>query len=145
MATYKSEQTLLKYSADQVFDKLSNLENLKSVLANVPADQIPADQLKALEQIEVTPDTIALPAGPVGQITLRVTERRRPELIKLSGENSPVPLSLAMQITPIDDASCYATVVIELDIPMMLKPMVNGPLTKMTEQFAQMIKLIPFD
>lgn len=144
MATYKSEKETLGYSAERVFDKLSNLEGLKEILANVPADQIPEEQKAQLEQIQVTADTISFPAGPVGALTLQVTERIRPTLIRLEGIGAPVPMSLAMHIEPVDDAACRAEVEINLDIPMMLKPMVNGPLKKMTEQFAQMIKMIPF-
>lgn len=145
MATYKSEKTPLRYSAEAVYDKLSNLENLKNILANVPAGQVPEDQMRQLEQIKVTADTISFPAGPVGELTLQVVERKAPTLIRMEGVGAPVSMSLSLEIEPEGSENCCATVVIEIDIPAMLKPMVNGPLKKMTEQFAQMISMIPFN
>lgn len=144
MATYKSDTVNIKYPAECVFNKLSHPENLKSLLENVPEDKIDSEKLQALQQIEVTPDTISFPAGPVGSLTLRMTERVAPTLIKMEGEGSPVPMSLKLEIFP-DGDTCQAMVTIDLDIPMMLKPMVNGPLKKMTEQFAEMLRMIPFD
>ncbi|MCM1153605.1 MAG: hypothetical protein NC328_08135 [Muribaculum sp.] len=144
MATYKSEIVNLKYPAEKVYGKLSHPENLKTLLDNVPADKIEADKLQALQQIEATEDTISFPAGPVGNLTLRMTERVAPTLIKMEGEGTPVPMSLKMEIFPDGDV-CQAEVSFDIDIPMMLKPMVNGPLKKMTEQFAEMLRMIPFD
>lgn len=145
MAQYNSYWVDLRYSADQVFSKLSNLENLRDLLNRIPEDQIPADQRKQLEDIQITPDSISLPGGPVGSITLRMAEKVQPSLIRLQGEGTPVNMSLSMEIEPVDDAACRARVVILLDIPAMLKPMVNGPLNKMTEQFATMLQMIRFD
>lgn len=145
MANYKSKDVSLNYSAEVVFNKLSNLESLKEVLANVPREKVKPEDLAMLDQIEVTPDTISFPAGPVGSLTLRMTRKEAPVLLRLEGENSPVPMSLEMNITPEGENHCSARVVIDLQIPKMLAPMVNGPLNKMTEQFADMLAMIPFD
>ncbi|MDE6218667.1 MAG: hypothetical protein K2F64_06650 [Muribaculaceae bacterium] len=145
MANYKSKDVSLNYSAEVVFNKLSNLESLKEVLANVPREKVKPEDLAMLDQIEVTPDTISFPAGPVGSLTLRMTRKEAPVLLRLEGENSPVPMSLEMNITPEGENHCSARVVIDLQIPKMLAPMVSGPLNKMTEQFADMLAMIPFD
>lgn len=143
MANYKSEPVNLAYPAETVFDKLSNLEGLGEMLQNVPAGQIPADQMQMLGQIKATSDTISFPGGPVGNITLRVVERVRPTLIRLEGAGTPVPMSLTLFVTPLTPDTCQAHVEIDLKIPAMLKPMVNGPMQKMTSQFAQMLRQVP--
>lgn len=145
MAEYKSEETGLNAPAEKVFAKLSNLEGLGELLDKVPEDKIPADQKDLFHKVKITPDTIAFPAGPVGELTLRKTRTEAPVLIRLEGVGTPVPMSLTMHITPVTEISCLAQVVIDLQIPAMLKPMVNGPLKQMTEQFALMLKNIPFD
>ncbi|MCM1378239.1 MAG: hypothetical protein NC097_07275 [Clostridium sp.] len=145
MAIYKSKDVHILHSAESVFRKLSNLESFASMLANIPEDQLPADKREQLSQIHVTPDSLELPAGPVGSITLRLTDLVEPTLIRLKGEGSPIPLSVSLEIKPLGAEECEARVVIDIDIPMMLKPMVSGPLNKMTEQFAQMIAIIPYD
>lgn len=145
MATYKSDAIEIDAPAEKVFAKMSNLENLKALLAQAPANAIPEEQLQQLEQIKMTADTIELPAGPVGSLVLRVTERKEPTLVRLTGEGSPVPLHLDFVITPKSDERCLGQAVLDLDIPMMLRPMVNGPLNKMVGQFGQLMKHINFN
>ena len=132
MATYKSATVGLAYPADNVFGKLSNLEGLGTMLRDVPADQV-----------RVTPDTISFPAGPAGEITLRLAETVSPSLIRLEGYGTPVPMSLALHVTPLTPESCESFVQIDIQIPAMLKPMVSGPLQKMADQFAQMLRQVP--
>lgn len=143
MATYKSEVVGLAYPAETVFSKLSNLEGLGGILKNVPADKVPADQLAMLEQVRVTPDTISFPAGPAGEVTLKVAETDAPNLIRMEGYGTPVPMSLTLHITPLTPETCESYVQIDIQIPAMLKPMVNGPLQKMADQFAQMLRQVP--
>lgn len=145
MATYKSEIIKMAYPAERVFGRLSNLEGLKNILANVPEDKIPADQKEMLEKVSVTSDSISFPGGPVGDITLKLTELKSPTLICLKGEGTPVPLDLSMHITPLTPDTCESYVEINLQIPAMLKPMVNGPMQKMTDQFAQMLRQMPME
>ena len=145
MATYKSQDTDLLAPADAVFSRLDNLEGLGEMIKNVPEEQIPADQRQMLEQVKVTSDTISVPGGPVGELTLRKVESLAPSLIRLEGEGTPVPLSLSLKIAPTSAETCSARVEIDIQIPMMLKPMVNGPLQKMVDQFAQMLCKVPFN
>lgn len=143
MATYRSETVGLAYPAETVFSRLSNLEALGDVIKNIPEDKIPADQLAQLEKVRVTRDTISFPGGPVGEITLRMDKLQEPVLISLVGDGTPVPLSLSMHILPLTSDTCEAYVEIDLQIPAMLKPMVNGPMQKMTQQFAHMLRQVP--
>ena len=144
MATYRSEDVTLGAPAQTVFRKLDNLEGLGELIKNAPADQIPEDKRQMLESINVTSDTITFPAGPMGALTLRKTRSVDPTLIRLEGEGAPVPMSLNLNIIPMGDESCMANVEIDLQIPAMLKPMVSGPMQKMTSEFANMLRAVPF-
>ncbi len=144
MAKYKREKVTLLASADKVYGKLSNLEGLGSLLKQVPMDQVPEDQRGMLEQVKVTPDTISFPAGPVGELTLAVSEKVEPTLIRLEGRGTPVPMSLSMHITPLTPETCEAEVEVEVKIPMVLVPMIGGTLQKMADQFGQMLRQTPF-
>lgn len=144
MATYRSEDVTLGASAQTVFKKLDNLEGLGDLIKNAPADQIPDDKRQMLESISVTHDTISFPAGPMGALTLRKTQSIDPTLIRLEGEGAPVPMSLNLNIIPMGEETCSANVEIDLQIPAMLKPMVNGPMQKMTGEFANMLRAVPF-
>lgn len=144
MATYKSDKTKISYPAETVFAKLSHLEGLSDVLQKVPADSLSSEHRAMLEQIKVTSDTITFPGGPVGDVTLGVVERVEPSLIKLEGVGTPVPMSLTLHVKPLTSESCEAYVELEVQIPMMLKPMVNKPLQDMADQFGKMLSQIPY-
>lgn len=140
MATYSSEEVRLNYPAEKVFEKLSNMENLRSLLAKVPASSIPDDKRQMFESLDITPDSITIPGGPVGALKLRMSERKAPSLVKLSGEGTPVPLDVLLHITPDGEGVCRARIDLDIAIPAMLKPMVNGPLTQMTSQMGDVLR-----
>lgn len=144
MATYKSDEVTLKADAQSVFNRLSDFESLKELLGKIPEDQIPADKKEMFDSIKLTNDSIELPGGPVGAIKLRVVEKTAPSRIKLKGEGTPVPLSLQLDLQPLDDSACRAQAKVDLEIPTMLRPMISGPMQKMTEQFANVLRSIPF-
>ena len=143
MSTYKSEKIKLAYSAKTVYDRLSNLESLKDILVNVPAEHIPADKREMLDKIKVSSDTISFPGGPVGDITLKVVEKVEPSLIRLEGVGTPVPMNLSLHVVSLTPDSCEAYVEIDVKIPALLKPMVSGPLQQMADQFGQMLRQLP--
>lgn len=144
MSTYKSGETIINAPAQAVYARLSNLENLKNFLQNVPEDKIPEDKRQMLEQIVVTPTSISLPGGPVGSVTLELTKCVEPSLIELSGVGTPVAMKLMVNIAEETAETSSARVALDIDIPMMLKPMVGGTLQKMVDQFGSMLSVMPF-
>ena len=144
MATYSSGNVTLNAPATAVYDKLSNLENLRGLLNKVPADRIPEDKRQMFENIQITPDTIEVPGGPMGNLRFRVTERVSPSLIKLKGEGIPVEMALVLHVKPINDSSSSANVDIDINIPAMLKPRVGGQIQKIASQFGEVLGAIPF-
>ena len=144
MATYKSDKVNLAYPAETVFSKLSNLEGLRDMLQNAPVDQLPDEQKQMLDQVRISGDTISFPAGPVGEISLQVVERRSPDYVRLEGMGTPVPMSLALNVIPTSADTCEAFVEIDVQIPAMLKPMVNKPLQQMADQFGTMLRQLRY-
>lgn len=144
MAIYKSGKVTLNSPAETVYEKLANLENLKSMLENVPADRIPEDKKAMFENIVITPDSIEVPGAPMGNLIFRVAERKAPTYIKLDGEGIPIKMSLGLHIHPLTDTSSTAEVEIDIDIPAMLKPMIGGQIQKIADQFGDVIGAIPF-
>ena len=144
MSTYSSGNVTLNAPASVVFNKLSNLENLQDMLNKVPADKIPADKRQMFENIKITPDTLEVPGGPMGNLLFRVIERVEPSLIKLRGEGIPVEMSLALHVSPLTDTTSSAKVDLDINIPAMLKPMVGGQIQKIANQFGDVLGAIPF-
>lgn len=145
MAIYKSEEVAIQAPAEAVYAKLSNFEGLADILRNAPADKIPADKKELFDQISVTSDSISFPAGPAGNLTMKLAEKREPSLVRMEGVNSPVPLSMTLYITPTGTETSEAMVEIDIKIPAMLKPMIGGTMQKMVGEFARMLRSLPFN
>lgn len=145
MANFKSEKTLINASAENVYEKLSNLENLKELLDKIPQEAIPEDKKSLFNNVTITADSITIPGGPAGEIKLRMADKMPYSLIGLTGEGTPVAMSMQMEIQPVNTDSCDVTVSLDIAIPAMLKPMVAGPLKKVVDQFAAVLKAIPFN
>lgn len=145
MPIYKSSGRLVNAPAVAVFNKLSNLEGLKSIIANIPDSAVPEDKRELLNGVKVSADSISFPAGPVGEITLQVIERLSPTLIRLQGVGTPVPLTMSLEIAPLSDASCEAAVAIDIAIPKMMAPMIGGTIQKMADQFADVLERLNYE
>lgn len=143
MSAFKSEVVTLNVSAKDAYKKFTNLEGLREALKSLPEDKIPADKREMLEKIEITADSLSLPAGPVGTLTLRLTHTEEPTLIEFSAENSPVPITITMHITPLTDTTCSACVEIDVHVPAMMAPMIKGPMQGMADQISTLLTQIP--
>lgn len=145
MSEYKSEVKGVDAPAAVVYERLSNLENLRALIDKLPEDQIPADKLEQLRQMTITPDTISVPGGPAGNVTLRVVSREPHSLIAFKAADVPLDLNLEIRIGGEDgQAGSTIQVAVVADIPMMLRPMVKGPLNQMVGQFADMLASINY-
>lgn len=148
MAQFKSKPTIILASAERVYDKLSNLEGLGNLLDKIPEEHIPEDKKAMFDGLEITADSITIPLGngaPIGELKLRKEHCERPTLIRLVGVGTPVAMNLELHIDPIDDSNCEAEVVIDINIPALLKPMISGPLNKVVSQFSDVLASLPFD
>ena len=50
---------------------------------------------------------------------------------------------MSLHIVPLTPETCETYVQIDLQIPAIMKPMVNGPMQKMVDQFGQMMRQMP--
>ena len=141
---FKSRAVELQAPVQQVYDKFSNLENLRNLIESLPADRIPADKRAQLEKLEIMADSITVQGGPTGAVTLRIDRLVEPELISLRPDSLPIDLSLQLRLKADGPDKTEAVAAIEADIPLMLRPMVKGPLQQITDQFANMLAAIPF-
>lgn len=141
---YKSKDVELAAPIERVYVRFSNPENLKQLIDNAPSDRVPADKLEQLRSLEVTQDSITVPGGPTGAVTLKVSERVEPTLVAFRPEGIPIELQMLLMFEPASENSTIARAVITADIPMMLRPLVKGPLQKVVDQFAAMMEAMPF-
>lgn len=145
MSEYKSDVKEVAAPASTVYDKLSNLENLRAFVENLPEDRIPADKLEQIKQMQLTADSITVQGGPTGSVTLNVTERVPYSLIVMKPAGIPLDLAMEIRIGEKSADSSTLQVAIVAEIPMMLRPMVKGPFNQLVTQFADMLSAIPYN
>lgn len=134
MATYKSKQVTISHPIEEVYEKISNIGAYQQKL-----DSLPAEVKDKLGDVRFEPDAIVITAAPVGEIRFAVKERIKPSSVKLSAEQSPVPLTLSVNLTPDSDSSTCAVSQIDVEIPAMLKPMVGGKMQEAADKFGELI------
>ena len=137
MSKYESGVKHIPYSQQQVYDTLSDLNNIDKI-----KDRIPSEQMQSLTYDH---DTVAVSVPPVGKITMCIIEREEPKCIKFEAQNSPVPFNLWVQILPEADDACKMKVTVKADIPIFLKPMIGGKLGEGVDKIAETLAMIPYD
>lgn len=152
MSKIESQIKQVPYSQGAVYAKISDLTNLQAIREkmddpNVQA-QIPEDKReevkRIVEQMEFTPDTVSGPAGPIGTIAVQIVEREPEKCVKFASTNSPVAFKLWIQVLPTSDTTSKIKVTIDAELNFFMKQMIDKPLRKGVEKFADMLAMIPY-
>ena len=153
MAKYESQIKLVPFSQCAVYAKLADLTNLAVVKERFddPAvqEKLPADKIeevrKAVQQMELTADTVSVPAGPIGTVSLQIVDREPEKCVKFASINSPVGFKLWIQMLPTSDTTSKMKVTIDADLNFFMKQMVGPHLEKGVDKFADMLAMIPYE
>ena len=161
MAKYESDIKYIAAPAERVYEKLSNLENFRPMLENAQnnpalrekmkeAGQDPAD-LDRLRDVELTNDSITVPAPMVGQLGMQIIEREPFKTIKFETTQSPIQANLWIQILPSSqaytpDGSLGAKIKLTLkaDLNPMFKMMLGSKFSEGINKFADMLAMMPY-
>lgn len=139
METYESNVVEIQASAQQIFAKLSNLENLQPLLANLPAEAT-----EKVKDIAITADTCKFTIENFGQMGFKIIEREPNKTIKFTGDNTPVEVYLWIQLVEKEAYLSKMKVTLKADVPFMLKMMVGSKLKDGVNQIATLLSKIPY-
>ena len=161
MSKYESNVKHIPASVEKVYAKLSNLENLRPLIDNAQdnetlkqklqeAGQDPS-QLDQLKNVELSSDRIAVPAGMIGTLALRIIEREENKTIKFETEQSPVQANMWIQVLPTSELTTAdgqqgtkMRLTLKADLNPMLKMMLGKKLEQGIEKFADMLAMLPY-
>lgn len=136
MTKFESTVHQIPYPVENVYQCISNLNNLERIRDRVPQDKVKDFQFDA--------DSVQVNVSPVGLIKLRIVEREEGKCVKFGAEQSPVPFNLWIQVLPVDAQQSKMRVTVKADIPFMLKGMVSGPLQDGVEKIADALAQVPY-
>jgi hypothetical protein len=158
MAKYESKKKAIPYAQSVVYAKLSDLRNLEVLKTRLNSDQpdIP-DEMKAqvneeqlskakelIQNMEFTADTMSIDIPPMGKLVVEIIEREPEKLVKLTSTQSPIPLTVWIQLVPTSETSCAMRLTLEAELNMFLKMAIGGKLKEGVDKFADMLAKIPY-
>lgn len=133
MSKYKGKAITLQKTAQEVVDRFADLTQLQSL-----ADQLPDEQKKQIGNATFERDSIVLQTPQLGQVKFRITERT-PSGIVMRAEGTPVPLGVNVDLKSLTPDTTEAACSIDVDLPMMLRPMVAPHLQKAADMLTDII------
>ncbi|KGN83979.1 SRPBCC family protein [Porphyromonas sp. COT-290 OH860] len=140
MADYVSNIKSIAASRHRVYATLSDLTGLSRIgeaLKQHPeASKI---QIEAIDQ-----DTCAFVISGAGRLTLKVVEREPDKTIKLEAEQSPVPITLWVQLLEAAPEDTRLRLTLRTELNFLMKKMIGGKLQDGVERMADMMAAVPY-
>ena len=134
METYQSPIQALTCTQTVAYAKLADLRNLEAV-----KDRLPQDKVK---DMTCDVDSCSVTVDPVGKITLRIVERQPEHTIKFGADNAPINFNLWVHLEAVTETTAQLKVILEADIPFMVKAMIGSKVDGFVQQFAEMVATV---
>lgn len=138
MDTFESKIVHINSNAKSIFEKLSNLENLRPILANIPQDKIKA------EDIHLTADTCSFNVENMGEVGIKIVEREEYKCIKFASDKSPVEFNIWIQLVEKAPYDTKAKITFKADLPFMIKMFIKDKLANGLDQVAELLTKIQY-
>jgi len=123
MDTFKSPEVIVNRSAEDFFNKIGNLNNLKEIMPS------------SIKDFESTESTCSFKMKGMPVLNLELGEKTPFSKISLTAKDSQVPFSLDCIIIGKGE-QCQASLEINAELNMMMKMMVEKPLTQFLDVLA---------
>lgn len=133
MAKYSGKPVTLNHSAEDVYDKISDLGAFQQRL-----EALPAEAREKLGDVRFTSESIIINAPAVGEMKFNIARREPAKLLRFEAENSPVPFAINIDLNAVEPEQTVVTPTIEVDIPPMLRPLIGNKLQESADKFGEM-------
>lgn len=140
MADYVSNIKPISAAQELVYSRLSDLRGLdgvREVLAAHPeASKIDIEVIDA--------DSCAFIIPMAGRLTLRVIERTPHKLIKLEAQQSPIPLTMWIQLVEGEGTTTHLRLTLRTELNFLMKQMLGNKLQEGVERIADLLASLPY-
>jgi sugar-specific transcriptional regulator TrmB len=131
MNRFSSPEVTANTSAKKLFEKFSNLNNLKDFLP------------KEIEEFESSENSCSFKISKLPKMSLEIIEKIEHTLIKLKSKDSKISFLIYCQIKENTyKESCLVTLIAEMQLNFMMKMMVEKPLNQFLCSLSDQIKKI---
>ncbi len=135
MTEYISDIQQIPFSAERVFTKLSDLNNLESVKHLLEGK---------VKDFTFDTDSCQFKVDPVGTVGIHIQEREPFKTIKLGSVKSPIEFLGWIQLQEIAPDDTRLKLTFRADIPFFLKSMISNKLEEGINTLAAMLAKLPY-
>lgn len=153
MAKYQSEVKIISASQYQVWNRISDLGQFQTMKDNMSPEQKAAIKAKIAEEgggkiqlsdFSFSRDTALFKVNGM-QIGVGIVDREEPmKCVKFQADQSPIEVTLWIQLLPKSPYETRCRVTVDLDIPFYLKPMIGKKIDGLADNLADMLTKIPY-
>ncbi|MDR1722508.1 MAG: SRPBCC family protein [Tannerella sp.] len=137
MADFTSEIKQIPHGDEAVYRMLSDLSNLERVRDRIPADKI--------SDFAFDTDTCSFSIQPVGRIEFKIIEREPNKTIKFQTTNSPVPLTMWIQLKQAATDDTRMKMTVRADLNPFIRGMVAKPLQEAINRISDVLADLPYE
>jgi len=120
-----------------VYETLSDMSNLEKVRNRIPSDKV--------EDFTFDNNSCSFSIQPVGKVRFSIAERDPLKTIKLVTDQSPVGVTLWIQLKGTGERETKMKLTIRADLNPFIKPMISKPLQEGINQIADTLAKIPYE
>ena len=136
MTEFVSEIKQIPQNDDRILAMLTDLSNLERVKDRIPQGK--------LTEFTFDSDSGTIAVEPVGQGTFQLVERETNKTIKMQTTDSPMPVTLWIQLKQVAEMDTRMKLTVRADIPVFLKSMVAKPLQDALNKISEMLAVLPY-
>jgi carbon monoxide dehydrogenase subunit G len=135
MTQFNSDIKKIQASSEDVFIKLTNLENLRQLEGTMLHEKVKISK--------VTQDSCTFEVDMIGEIEIKLTNKEPNHLIVFQSQKSPLAFDLSIKLTEMEQ-STGLQIQLNADLPMMLKMMVSEPINKFVNILADTLTRLSY-
>ena len=140
MSDYVSSIKAIAAPRTRVYQRLSDLSGLANIQDRLPEE--------AREKITIEPidsDSCAFVVPGAGRLVLRIIEREPEGTIKLATEQSPIDLTLWIQLLEPAPGDTRLRLTLRADLNFFMRKMIGSKRNDGVEKLAEMLTMIPYN
>lgn len=161
MTKYESQIYTINAPQQHAYEKMANLKSFEGIkqvleqpdiverlLQNVPAehaDKVSPEQIEKIRQqmenVVFSEDAVSMETK-MGLITLAISERQEPKLVKLVGVNTPIDVNVWVQLLPISVYETKMKVTVGVELNFFIRKMAEKYIKGAPDGLAQMLSFV---
>ena len=158
MTKYESQIYTVNATQQHAYERMANLKNFEALrqimeqpefverlMANVPAEHAGKVTPEKIEEVRRQFENVVFSEDAVsfdsklGLITLAITEREEPKLVKLQGVGTPIDVTLWVRLLPLGAYQSKMKVTIGADVNFFIRKMVEKYLKQAPDGIASFL------